>query len=211
MRQLVLKSCAAGATKAGIIHDNPEMNSSYGEITELLLRISAGERSAENALLPLVYAELHRQASARMRRERPGHTLHATDLVHEVYLKLCGGERNLCDRVHFFRLAAWMMRNILVDHARRRKAQRRGAAARPVALNESLMVSEADLSRAVEIDDLLRRLAETRPRQAQVVEMRFFAGLDETEIALALGIDKRTVRRDWLKARAWLHGQVYGE
>jgi RNA polymerase sigma-70 factor (ECF subfamily) len=185
------------------------MQKDGGEVTELLARISAGDRSAEHALLPLVYAELRRQAACRMRSERMGHTLQPTALVHEVYLRLCHCDNpDYRDRAHFFRLAAQLMRRILIDHARRRRAQRRGSGATAVLLNESFAVSEADLGSAIEVDDLLNKLAQVSPRQAQVVEMRFFAGLKEDEIAVSLGVDERTVRRDWLKARAWLHMQI---
>jgi RNA polymerase sigma-70 factor, ECF subfamily len=194
----------------GIIPKRLCMANTGGEITELLARVSAGDRSAENTLLPLVYAELHRQAAARMRSERSGHTLQPTALVHEVYLRLCAtGGTNLQDRAHFFRLASRLMRRILIDHARRRNTQRRGAGAIPELLSGSFQVSGADPGNAIEVDDLLRKLAEVSPRQAQVVEMRFFAGLKEGEIALSLGVDERTVRRDWLKARAWLHEQLH--
>jgi RNA polymerase sigma factor (TIGR02999 family) len=194
----------------GIIPGRSRMQESGGEVTELLARISGGDRSAENALLPLVYAELHRQAATRMRSERPGHTLQPTALVHEVYLRLCAsGGGNYRDRAHFFRLAAQLMRRILIDYARRRNAQRRGSGVTPALLDESFVVSDVDLGNAIEVDDLLRKLAQVSPRQAQVVEMRFFAGLQEDDIAVSLGVDERTVRRDWLKARAWLHQQFH--
>jgi RNA polymerase sigma factor (TIGR02999 family) len=186
------------------------MQESAGEVTELLARISAGDRAAENALLPLVYAELHRQATRQMRSERAGHTLQPTALVHEVYLRLCSSSTTDCrDRAHFFRLAAQLMRRILIDYARRRNAQRRGSGASPVTLDESFVVSEVDLDNAIEVDALLSKLEQISPRQAHVVEMRFFGGLNESEIAVALGIDERTVRRDWLKAQAWLHEQLH--
>jgi RNA polymerase sigma factor (TIGR02999 family) len=188
----------------------PGMQESGGEVTKLLARISAGDRTAEHALLPLVYAELHRQAASRMRSERPGHTLQPTALVHEVYLRLCASDRpDYRDRAHFFRLAAQLMRRILIDHARRRNAQRRGSGVSTALFDESFAVSDVDLGNAIEVDDLLRKLAQVCPRQAQVVEMRFFAGLKEDDIAVSLGVDERTVRRDWLKARAWLHQQLH--
>ncbi len=195
---------------AAIISEYSGMQESGGEVPKLLARMSAGDRTAEHALLPHVYAELHRQAASRMRSERPGHTLQPTALVHEVYLRLCASDRpDYRDRAHFFRLAAQLMRRILIDHARRRNAQRRGSGVAKALLDESFAVSDVDLGTAIEVDDLLRKLAQVCPRQAQVVEMRFFAGLKEDDIALALGIDERTVRRDWLKARAWLHQQLH--
>jgi len=192
-----------------IIAKPPRMQDGVGEVTKLLARISAGDRSAENALLPLVYAELHRQAAHQMRLERPGHTLQPTALVNEVYLRLCSSATPDCrDRAHFFRLAAQLMRRILIDYARRHNTQRRGSGAPAAALDESFAVSEVDLDTAIEVDALLHRLQRISPRQAQVVEMRFFGSLNESDIAVALDIDERTVRRDWLKARAWLHEQL---
>ena len=186
------------------------MDGPSGEVTELLARMSAGDRSAEDALLPLVYAELHRQAVARMRSERSGHTLQPTALVHEVYLRLCGAE-GACwqDRAHFFRVASRLMRRILIDYARRRNAQRRGSGANAVLPDEPFIASESDLDNVIEVDHLLKKLAIKSPRQAQVVEMRFFGGLSEDEIAACMRVDERTVRRDWLRARAWLHQHLY--
>jgi RNA polymerase sigma-70 factor, ECF subfamily len=180
-----------------------------GEITLLLDRLSAGDRSAEEALMPSVYLELHRLASARMRGERPGHTIQPTALVHEAYLRLCNSrEVKWEDRGHFFRAAGCMMRRILVDYARQHRARKRNDGARPILLDEAVAISPDQFAMAIEVDDVLRKLAELSPRQAKVVEMRFFAGLTEEEIAEALSVTVRTIKRDWMVARAWLHQRL---
>lgn len=184
------------------------MSASKGEITILLDRLAEGDRSAEESLLPRVYLELHRLATARMRSERDGHTLQATALVNEVYLRLCRADAALSDRVHFFRVAARLMRRVLVDYARQHNAGKRDSGQAAISLDDAIVISEDQSYAALEIDDILNRLAEVSPRQAQVVEMRFFAGLTEEEIAQALKVSVRTVKRDWLMARAWLHQQL---
>lgn len=185
------------------------METRKGEITLLLDRLSKGDRSAEDALMPRVYLELHRLATARLKAERPGHTLQATALVHEVYLRMCKAEDlKFQDRAHFFRLAARLMRRILVDYARQHGAQKRNDGMPCHALDDVIAVSASQSAEAVEVDELLTKLAELSPRQAQVVEMRFYGGLTEEEIAVALDKHVRTIRRDWLMARAWLHGQL---
>jgi RNA polymerase sigma factor (TIGR02999 family) len=183
-----------------------------GEITVLLDRLAEGDRSAEEALLQRIYVELHRLAVTRLRSERPNHTLQATALVHEAYLRLCGpGDIKYQDRAHFFRIAARVMRHILVDYARQQGAKKRGAGQRLQPLEDAIIVSASQSAQALEIDDLLEKLAQMSPRQAQVVEMRFYAGLTEEEIAAALGRNVRTIKRDWLMARAWLHEQLAGK
>ena len=192
-----------------IISEQARMESHKGEVTLLLDRLAAGDRSAEEALMPRVYLELHRLAMARLRSERPGHTLQATALVHEVYLRMCRSEEIKCqNRAHFFRLAAQLMRRILVDYARQHGAQKRneGAPLRP--LEDAIAVSASQSAEALEVDELLKKLAALSPRQAQVVEMRFYGGLTEEEIALALDKHVRTIKRDWFMARAWLHEQL---
>ena len=192
-----------------IIATRVRMNQHRGEITLLLERIANGDRSAEQELLPRVYVELHHIALARLKTERPGHTLQATALVHEVYLRMCrSAELKVHDRAHFFRLAAGLMRRILVDYARQRRTQKRSGDGLNRNLDDAIAVSECDLSDAIAIDELLDRLSVLSPRQAQVVEMRFYGGLTEEEIAVALGRHIRTIRRDWLMARAWLHEQL---
>jgi len=180
-----------------------------GEVTELLCRLSAGDRSAEDALLPRIYVELHRLAISQLRSERPGHTLQATALVHEAYLRLCTSSRiDWQDRAHFFRVAARLMRRILIDYARQRKAIKRGDDINLLPLDENLLISEDRLALVLEIDNLLQILDKQAPRWVQIIEMRFFAGLTEAEIAAVLDVSEKTVRRDWLKARAWLHKEL---
>lgn len=186
------------------------MDSEKGEVTVLLARLATGDRAAEEALLPRVYGELRRLAQIHLRSERAGHTLQPTALVHEVYLRLCRQERvDWADRCHFFRLSARLMRRILIDYGRNRNALKRGDGRVRVELNDC-HVPQDQLALALELDDALTRLAKKRPRQAEVVEMRFFAGLTEEEIATVLGVNVRTVKRDWLMARAWLHEQLSG-
>ncbi len=199
------------AAPSDIITKHEGMESHRGIITELLDRLGDGDRSAEEDLLPQVYLELHRLATARMRSERQGHTLQATALVHEAYLRLCRSrEITWQDRTHFFRMAGRLMRRILVDYARQRDAAKRLGGTVMVPLDEAICISNEDLATALTMDEVLRDFAEVSPRQAQVVEMRFFAGMTEDEIALALGVTVRTIRRDWLMARAWLHQRLAG-
>ena len=184
-------------------------DSAKGEVTVLLERLSEGDRSAEEALMPRVYVELHRLATSRMRSERREHTLQATALVHEVYLRMCRSEEiKWQNRAHFYRVAARLMRRILVDYARQHGAQKRNGGVVLTPLDDAITVSADQTSSALEVDELLARLSELSPRQAQVVEMRFFGGLGEEEMAAALDVSVRTIRRDWLMARAWLHEQL---
>lgn len=197
-------------SNTGTIACSPKM-SGPSEVTLLLTQLSAGDRSAEEALLPRVYVELHRLAAAQLRRERPGHTLQATALVHEAYMRLCAtAGMEYQNRVHFFRVAARLMRRVLIDYARQRNASKRGLGVAPVPLNDRLLVSDDHLPLVLEIDDVLSQLEEKSPRLAQIVEMQFFAGLTEREIAEALNVCERTVRRDWIRARAWLHQRLSG-
>ena len=182
---------------------------SPGEITRLLAAARSGEPDAVDRLVPLVYDELRRLARAQIAREYAPVTLSATDLVHEAYLKLAGGALGASDRAHFLSIAARAMRQVLVDQARRRRSQKRGAGAVPVTLSDA-----RDSSIALQPDELIaldEALAELEPRQRQIVEYRFFGGLEEQEIAAVLGISDRTVRREWVKARAWLYRRIYGD
>jgi RNA polymerase sigma-70 factor, ECF subfamily len=185
------------------------MDEKKGEVTVLLDRLMAGDNSAEAALIERVYVELHRLAMARLKSERGGHTLQATALVHEAYLRLCRVEGvEWQNRGHFYRVAARIMRRILVDYARQRTALKRGDGSVAVSFDQAILVSTDQSRHALEVDDLLKQLARLSPRQAQVVEMRFFGGLTEKEIAVGLGVDVKTVCRDWAKARAWLHARL---
>jgi RNA polymerase sigma factor (TIGR02999 family) len=197
------------AAKSVIIPFRFGMNQHKGDVTLLLERLSEGDRSAEDALMQRVYVELHRLAVARLRTERPGHTLQPTALVNEAYLRMCRSEQIKClDRSHFFRIAATTMRRVLVDHARCHGAQKRASSAQRVPLEEAIAISPRQSAEALEVDELLDILAESNPRAVQVVEMRFYAGLSEEEIAVVLDLSARTVKRDWLLARAWLHERL---
>jgi RNA polymerase sigma factor (TIGR02999 family) len=182
-------------------------NGSAGEVTRLLDAARHGEDGALDRIVPLLYDELRVMAGRQLRHERAGHTLHATALVHEAYLKLAGGGAvEAADRGHFLAIAARAMRQVLVDHARRRNAEKRGGGW------EQTTLSDGDAPLEFQPDELLaldRALDELEERQRQVVECRFFAGMEEDEIAAALGVSARTVRRDWVKARAWLYRSLY--
>jgi RNA polymerase sigma factor (TIGR02999 family) len=176
------------------------------DITTQLLAWRAGEASAQESLFPLVYGELRRMAHRQMAGERAEHTLDTTGLVHEAYLKLVDRTRaDWTDRSHFFAVAATAMRRVLVDSARRYRSAKRGGAPRRVSLTDSMLVAEQRADTLIAVDDALAELARIDPRVSRVVECRFFAGLTETETAEVLGVTDRTVRRDWIKAKGWLH------
>ena len=181
-----------------------------GEVTRLLKRLKEGDRDAGEQLIPLVYDQLRGAARRALARERPGHTLQATELVHQAYFKLLGSAQvDWQGRAHFVAIAARAMRQILVDHARRRQADKRGGGVQHVTLGDA----EAELALPPEellaLDAALDRLQEHDPRMRSVVEYRFFGGLTEKEIAEVLDLTVRTVQRDWVKARAWLHQEIY--
>lgn len=181
-----------------------------GAVTALLGRVRRGDAAAEAELFPLVYADLRRAAEQIMRRERPGHTLQPTDLVHEGYLKLAGSQfADAADRRHFVAIAARAMRQVLVDHARKRDAAKRGAGVAMVRISNVDAGLDVDLDEMIALDDALQRLGARNPRLPRVVELRFFAGLSEDEVAQVLGVTARTVQRDWVAARAWLHKELY--
>ena len=176
-----------------------------GDVTELLLRLEEDGERAVDRLLPLVYDQLRAIASNRMQVEREGHTLSATALVHEAYLKLVDQERtDWRNRAHFFSIAAMAMRRILLDYAIARRAEKRGGGAPVVTLGEEDAVRSSNVDEIIAIDEALRRLAALDERQAKVVELRFFAGLRMEEIAEALGVSLATVNREWRMARAFL-------
>jgi RNA polymerase sigma factor (TIGR02999 family) len=178
-----------------------------GEITQLLRRAASGDRTAEELLFPIVYGEMRKLAAYLLRSERPDHTLQATALVHEAYLRLTG-EDNIAweNRAHFFAVAARTMRRILVDHARALNAAKRRVIR--VSLESALVYSDEQSEELLAIDEALTRLAEWDARQSRIVELRFFAGLTEDETARVLGISVRTVKRDWTMAKAWLYGEL---
>jgi RNA polymerase sigma factor (TIGR02999 family) len=166
-------------------------------------------------LFPLVYDELRRIAHRQLQGERPGHTLGTTGLVHETYLKLVDQTRvQWRDRAHFFRVASWAMRRILVDYARQFRSLRRGGRLERIPLDEEALADEAAIAERgdtiVALDEALERLAAVSLRLSQVVECRYFGGLTDEETAEALGVNPRTVQRDWVKARSWLHLELKG-
>lgn len=181
------------------------------DITQMLMAYSGGDRAAFDQLMPLVYAELRHIARRQLHRLRPSETLGTTGLVNEAYLKLVDQRRVLLnDRNHFFAIAARAMRQILVDSALRKQAEKRGGGRAPLELDEGLVAGPEPEARLLELDRALERLEELDPRLPQVVECRFFGGLTEEETASALGISVRTVQRDWKRARAWLHEELEG-
>ena len=181
------------------------------EITQLLAEWRDGNQAALDDLYPLVYDELHRLARRYMSRERKGHTLQTTALINEAYVRLVD-QRNVqwANRSHFFAISAQIMRRILIDHARRQTYAKRGGGARQVSLEETAVVVQDDLSEFVRLDEALKSLAELDPRRSQVVELKYFGGLNNDEIAGVLKISKNTVIRDWNMARAWLYRQLTG-
>ncbi|HEY9282435.1 MAG TPA: sigma-70 family RNA polymerase sigma factor [Pyrinomonadaceae bacterium] len=179
------------------------------EITRLLLAWGEGDESALAALTPLVEAELRRRAHRYMRGERAGHTLQTTALVNEAYLRLVDSKNvRWQNRAHFFAVSAQLMRRILVDFARSRGYQKRGGGAPHVELDEAAVVSDDRGAEMVALDEALKALAELDGRQSQVVELRYFGGLTDREIAELLKVSEATVRRDWTLARAWLRREL---
>ncbi len=176
------------------------------EITQLLQDWRGGDGKALDALLPLVYKELRRLAHYQLRQERPGHTLQSAALVNEAYLRLLGINAPQWEsRTHFFAIAAQLMRQILVDYARRHRAGKRGSGQGTLPIEAADMVVRGKDVDVIALDDALKTLAEIDPRKAQVVELRFFAGLNFEETAEVLNVSAVTVARDWSTARAWLH------
>jgi RNA polymerase sigma factor (TIGR02999 family) len=179
------------------------------QITQLLLAWGKGDQAALEELMPLVYDELRKVAARSLRRQRPGHTLQTTALVNEAYLRLIDSSRvQWQNRAHFFAVSATLMRRILVDFARERQNLKRGGAAERVSLNEALVVAPERGADLLALDEALNRLAALNPRQAQVVELRYFGGLNEEETAEALKVSLRTVQRDWNLARLWLYREL---
>jgi RNA polymerase sigma factor (TIGR02999 family) len=176
-----------------------------GEITALLKAWTGGDRAAFDRLTPIVYDELRRMARGNMRHERAGHTLQTTAVVNELYLRLVDvGNVNWQHRAQFFAISAQIMRRILVDAARARRAQKRGSGAEHVNVDEAAVHAREPEESIVALDAALEEFAKMAPRQAQVVELRYFAGLSEEEIAGITGTTTRTVERDWQFARSWL-------
>ena len=187
----------------------PRSSSASGEASRLLLAWGAGDPTALDRLMPLVYRELRYLARRKMRAERPGHSLQATDVVNEAYLRLVhqqnAGWRH---RAQFFAVAARLMRRILIDRARRRQYQKRGGPAVHVALDDAAIVSPARADELVALDAALQRLEQHDSRKSAVVELRYFGGLTTEEIAEHLGVAPITVKRDWSLAKAWLYREM---
>ena len=179
------------------------------DVTDLLNDWSNGDQDALNRLMPLVYDELHRLASRYLRHERVGHTLQTTALVHEAYLKLVDQRKaNWQNRVQFFAAAAKVMRHVLVDYARGRKAAKRGGDYRRLSLDKAAISSEEKDADLLVLNEALDNLAAIDPQQSRVVELRVFGGLTVEDTAEALGISTRTVKREWSMAKAWLHQRI---
>lgn len=185
------------------------MNRQESDVTALLGEWQDRSRDVEEVLFPLVYNELRKIARSHLRTERPDHTLQPTALVNEAYLRLVDQDRvEWRGRAHFFGIASQMMRRILVDHARRKNAIRRGAGMNKVTLDEAFASSASDTVDVVALDDALASLAEVDPEQARLVELRFFGGLTIDETAEVLQVSPATVKREWAVARAWLYREL---
>ena len=182
------------------------------DVTGILHQWSQGDEAAPARLMPLVYEELRRRAAEYLRRERPDHTLQATALVHEAYLKMVDQSRaNWKDRAHFASVAAQLMRRILVQHAREHNAAKRGGKLEKIYLDETRELWTEHQPELVELDDALQGFARVYPREATVVELKFFGGLGADEIAEVLGVSEKTILRDWNFAKLWLRRELMGE
>jgi RNA polymerase sigma-70 factor, ECF subfamily len=187
------------------------MSSSDGDVTLLLRAMKAGDKAAAEKLLPLVYSELHRVARLYMMRERNDHTLQPTALINEAYMRLANNAVDWQSRQHFIAVAANMMRRVLVDHARAHNAGIRGGGAQRVEFEEEHIVSPERSSELIALDGALDKLEKLNPRQAKVVELRYFAGLSVEQIGSILDVSPRSVKRDWALARIWLFKEIQGQ
>ena len=179
------------------------------DVTRLIERASSGDEEAMASVFGVLYAELHRLASAAMRNERFDHTLQPTALVHETYMRLADYHGDFKNRSHFFAIAATAMRRILVDHARGRNSQKRGSSLPELSMQDvDPAAGDADVINLVALDVALARLTEVDARQARIVELRFFGGLTVEETATVVGISERTVKREWQVSRAWLRREM---
>jgi RNA polymerase sigma-70 factor (ECF subfamily) len=191
-----------------LVLDTP-VEYSPGDITALLNKLACGDQEAGTELVPMVYEELRRLAAGRLRSERPDHTLQATALVHEAYLKLTAKRHaKWQNRDQFFGVASLLMRRILVDYARSQRRVRRGGERQRVSFDEALLVSAAQSDELLAVDESLARLEKLDPRQCRIVELRYFGGLTMDEVAKVLGISAKTVMREWSMAKAWLYGDL---
>ena len=180
------------------------------DLATLLTQAAAGDERAQAELFPMVYRDLHAMALRQLRNERSGHTLQATALVNELWIRLAGRAGTCHNRQHFFAIAASVMRCIMVDYARHRSAEKRGGRATRVELADTLIVSESNCDQILLVHNALVELEALDVRQAMIVKMRYFSGMTEEEIALVLGISERTVKRDWVIARRWLRTLLEG-
>lgn len=181
------------------------------EVTELLAKLSAGDREASARLITLVYSQLRVMAGRCMRHERPDHTLQATALVHEAYLRLAGQNRmHWQNRAHFFGIAARVMRRLLLDYARQHGASKRGGGAIRITLDDRVVAIEDHLENILILEESLRKLEAVDPEESRLVELRFFGGLTVEETSEVLGISTATVKREWAHARAWLRREMSG-
>ncbi len=184
------------------------MQTGSSNVTRLLHDMRDGSQTARERLIQVVYRDLKKLAARYLRRERQGHSLQATALVHELYLRLMGASApDLQNRAHFFAVASQLMRRILIDHARKRTASKRGGPTSTISIDETSL-AQFPTTDLLALDQALSRLAIWDARQASIVEMKFFGGLTEDEIAEALGVSVRTVKREWAAARAWLYAQL---
>jgi RNA polymerase sigma factor (TIGR02999 family) len=207
--QIFLKKIAIGRIFIVWMEDRPPKEAPDAqEVTQLLMSLNAGNREVVDDLVPLVYKELRRLAGYYLKNERQGHTLQPTALVHEAFLKLVEQETAWQNRTHFFAMAASLMRRILVDYARGRGAEKRGGSAEKVSLDDADAFVKEKPAQMIALDEAMKELGRVDPRRAQVVELRFFGGLNNEEIAEVLGVHSNTVVRDWNLARAWLKTQL---
>jgi RNA polymerase sigma-70 factor (ECF subfamily) len=182
------------------------------EVTQYLKALSHGDPTAMEHVIPIVYQTLRQQAAAYLRREPPGHSMQPTALVHEAFLKLANQQHvDWQGRSHFFAIGAQAMRRILVDHARRKARTKHGGGRHRITLDENLVVSPTRDADLLALDDALDKLAKVDPRQAKIVELRFFGGLSVREVAEVLGVSKRTVEAEWTMVRAWLRRELSEE
>ena len=185
------------------------MTPSPPNVTDLLRNWSDGDKQAQEELFQVVYNELHRQAARYLRNEQPGISLQTTDLIHEAYLRLTNRQHiEWQNRLHFFAIAAKVMRHILVDHVRGRQAAKRGGSDIRLPLEDAMVVLPGQDLDLVALDEALTRLAEIDPQQSQIVELRFFSGLTVEETAKVLDVSERTIKRDWKVAKAWLRREL---
>ncbi len=178
------------------------------DVTSLLIASSSGDQEALNLLLPLVYDELRRLADRYLHRERSDHTLQATALVHEAYLRLIDQKVSWANRAHFFGVAAEMMRRILIDHARSRQAAKRGSGGIKLSLDDVVEITDERAADLIALDDALKALADFDAQKARVVELRFFGGLSIEETAAVMGLGTATITRQWRLAKAWLYHEL---